>query len=132
MKKILLFLYTFLVVLVLDFFWLKYIAYDFFQHHLGPMLREDIIMLSAFAFYFVFSLGLYIFVILPELETNNISISMAKGAFFGVVCYGSFDFTCYAIFKDFPFAVVLLDIAWGAFIGSVPTGLIVATCKQKL
>ncbi|MEE3003147.1 MAG: DUF2177 family protein [Pseudomonadota bacterium] len=132
MKKFLLFLYTFFVVLFLDVIWLKYIAYEFFQHHLGPMLREDIIMLSGFAFYFVFSLGLFIFVVLPQLESDNMAITLAKGAFFGVVCYGSFDFTCYAIFKDFPFDVVLLDIAWGAFIGSVPAGLVVATSKQKL
>jgi uncharacterized membrane protein len=35
------------------------------------------------------------------------------GAFLGLFAYATFDLTSMALFRDFPLAVVIVDLAWG-------------------
>ena len=45
--------------------------------------------------------------------------SLLFGAFFGFVVYGVYDLTNYAVLKDFPGIMVVVDMAWGATICGV-------------
>jgi uncharacterized membrane protein len=38
------------------------------------------------------------------------------GAAMGFVIYGVYDFTCLAIFKDWPVMMAFIDWAWGTFL----------------
>ncbi|MBT4885232.1 MAG: DUF2177 family protein [Legionellales bacterium] len=127
MNSVVTFIYTFLLVLFIDYVWLSFIAFDFFQNNLGHMMREDIIIPAALAFYFVFTAGLLVFVIFPSQELNSLQQAIIKGGFFGFICYCTFDFTCYAIFKDFPAKIILVDLAWGTFIGAASSAIVVAS-----
>jgi len=127
MNKLISFFYVFLVVLVIDYVWLSFIAYDFFQDNLGHMMREKVFVPAALAFYVVFSAGLLVFVILPSQELGSWLHAAIKGGFLGFICYCTFDFTCYAIFKEFPAKIMLLDITWGAFLGAVSSAIVVAS-----
>lgn len=124
------FILTYITILLLDYLWLGFIAKDFFQQHLGAMLREDIYMLPALGFYTVFAFGVTYFAVQPGYVAGRWQIAALNGAFFGFACYCSFDFTCYAIFTDFPASIIPLDITWGAFIGGFPAALTVY-CMPK-
>jgi uncharacterized membrane protein len=116
---------TYILILLLDYLWLGFIAKGFFQHHLASMLREEVYLLPALGFYTVFALGVAYFAVETGYAAGRWQIAAFNGAFFGFACYCSFDFTCYAVFTDFPAAIIPLDIAWGAFIGGFPAALTV-------
>ena len=42
------------------------------------------------------------------------SLAAVRGALFGVVVYGVYDFTNYSTLRQWPFALTLVDVAWGA------------------
>ena len=130
MKKFVTFIYALIVFLIIDYFWLTVIAYDFFQNHLGHLMRENVIMWSAFAFYVIFIFGLCIFVIFPSIESKSVKKAAILGALFGFVCYSSFDFTSYAIFKGYPLEVVFIVVLWGGLLGSLTSLIVVKTISK--
>lgn len=125
------FMLTYATILLLDYLWLGFIMKDFFQQHLGIMLREEVYILPALGFYTVFALGVFYFAVQAGYNTGRYQVAAIKGAFFGFACYCSFDFTCYAVFTHFPAIIIPLDITWGAFIGGFPAALTVY-CMPKL
>jgi uncharacterized membrane protein len=130
-KKLFVFLYAMLVFLIIDYIWLTMIANEFFQHYLGHMMREQVLMLPAFAFYVIFNFGLCVFVIYPNLPSKNVKMASILGALFGFVCYSSFDFTSYAVFKGYPAEIIAVDILWGAALGALTSAIVVKTFNVK-
>jgi uncharacterized membrane protein len=61
--------------------------------------------------YLLFALSFVVF-ILP-LAHNSLYWAALYGAVLGAVIYGVYDFTCLAIFKDFPITMGLVDWIWG-------------------
>ena len=39
--------------------------------------------------------------------------TLTRGALFGLVVYGVYDFTNYSTLRQWPFALALADVAWG-------------------
>jgi len=122
------FISTLCIVLLFDAIWLLWLAHDFFQVHLGYLMREAVILPSALAFYCLFSIGLMVFVIEPTRQSHSWRYAGVLGSFFGLVCYGSFDLTCYAVFRDYPFIVLVVDMLWGAFLGGVSAASVRYLC----
>lgn len=111
---------TFLVFIAIDFLWLGVIARSFYQNQLGSMLRPDIEWVSAVLFYVLYSVAIVFFAVNPSMNQSSLIKPLLIGAFFGIVAYATYDLTNFATLKDWPLAVVLADIAWGA----VLTGLV--------
>lgn len=42
--------------------------------------------------------------------------ALMLGAFFGLVVYGTYDFTNYSTLRDYPLALAVVDLAWGTVI----------------
>lgn len=64
-------------------------------------------MISAFVVYILLAIGLYVFIVEPGKP-------LWHAALFGLVIYGVFDFTNYAIFKKYDLEVALMDTLWGS------------------
>jgi uncharacterized membrane protein len=60
-----------LVFLTLDMLWLGIFAKGFYQHHLGHLLRPDVIWVAALLFYSIFIVGILVFSVQPGLETQS-------------------------------------------------------------
>ena len=105
---------TVLGFLVIDFVWLTVVAQNFYQKHLGSLLRDDPIVAAAAVFYLLYLVGVLVFVVLPALEAESFVRAVALGALFGLIAYATFDLTCYALFQGFPVIVVAVDLVWGA------------------
>lgn len=101
------------VFFAVDILWIGVIARSFYRKHLGYLLAESPIWPAALLFYFLFVLGILVFVVVPGIE-NGISLStLMRAAFFGLVCYATFDLTCHALFKGWPAVVTVVDMIWG-------------------
>ncbi len=104
---------TLLVFLALDFLWLGLVAKPFYQRHLGHLFAEEVNWAAAFLFYFLFILGMMVFVIHPGIKTGSAMHVLWKGMLYGLVTYATFDLTNLALLKDWPATIVVVDIIWG-------------------
>jgi uncharacterized membrane protein len=121
------------VFLAMDFVWLKNMGPTFYAGQLGPLMRDTPNLAVALGFYLLFVAGLVFFVIHPALQGGSLLNGMLRGAFFGLVTYATYDLTNLATIKGFTAKVAIVDMAWGATLSAVVTGVtLVAVRALKL
>jgi uncharacterized membrane protein len=102
--------------MVLDGVWLGLLMKNFYRDQLAPIVRLADGGIApnwpaAFVVYVLLGTGIALFVI-PRAPT--VPLAAAYGALFGLVVYGVYDFTNYSTLRQWPFVLVLADVAWGA------------------
>ncbi|MDQ5884614.1 MAG: hypothetical protein QG556_954 [Pseudomonadota bacterium] len=107
---------TLLTMMILDGIWLGAIAKSHYYQAYGHILRLENNQLqplwwSALLVYVFLVFGIHFY----GLSYSKISWVSAIGhaALFGLVVYGVYDFTCLAIFKDWPIVMTIVDWLWG-------------------
>ena len=101
------FLATFLVI---DIAFITLFAQQFYADQVGELLREEPKMVSAILFYMVYAGVAVRLIVLP----NNSAIKATiNGALLGLVAYGTYTFTNYAMLEGWTVTVVLVDVTWG-------------------
>lgn len=98
--------------------WLALVANDFYNKQIGSLLKADVNWIAAVAFYLLFIAGIVVFVIIPSIEKKSFKHALFYGAFFGLVCYATYDLTNLAVAKDWPLVVTIVDLIWGSVIAS--------------
>ena len=98
---------------VVDMIWLGYLARDFYQRQLGDLLLERPLYGPAAAFYLVYVVGVVWFAVAPALAGGGWTTALLNGAILGLMCYGTYDMSNLATLKNWPVALVPVDIAWG-------------------
>jgi uncharacterized membrane protein len=74
---------------------------------------------AALATWVVIVTGIQLFV-LPRTPANSPWLNLfIWGAVFGVIVYAVYDLTNYAVMKNWPLTVTLVDIAWGGFLCAI-------------
>lgn len=111
------------VFFVLDILWLGVVARGFYQDQIGHLLRERVNWGAAVAFYLVFLAGVVVFVVLPAIERQSLQHALVYGALFGLVTYAAYDLTNLAVARDWPLAVTVVDMAWGAVLTATVSGV---------
>lgn len=101
------------VFLGLDFVWLGFLAKNAYRSWIGGLMRDELNVSAAVLFYLVYVVGLVIFAIAPALKAGSWQTAALYGALFGFFAYGIYELTNYATLKDWPFAMVVVDMAWG-------------------
>ena len=117
------------VFFAIDMIWLVVVAKNFYQKHIGFLMRPDIKWIAAIIFYLLFILGLVTFVISPAVEKHSWSHALIYGALFGLITYATYDLTNLATLKDWPLLVTIVDLVWGMVLSasvSIVTYLIVS------
>jgi uncharacterized membrane protein len=99
----------------LDLLWLGYLGRSLYEKYLGHHMREQTDWLAAIIFYFIFLAGLVYFVVQPAESAVQ---AIWRGAFFGLVTYGTYELTNRAVIQDWPWPIVLIDILWGMFLSA--------------
>ncbi|HAT1658565.1 TPA: DUF2177 family protein [Legionella pneumophila] len=107
---------AFFIFIVTDMIWLGFIARNLYFDQYQQWLRLSDgqlkpIWWSALLVYLLFALSIVVFV-MPLAETS-LPYAALYGALLGAIIYGIYDFTCLAIFKDFPVGMAFLDWLWG-------------------
>jgi len=109
------------VFLGIDAIWLGVISRGFYDKYLAPFERHFYLP-AAILVYLVLPIGLYFLVL-----TRNISTplqALGWGALYGLVAYGTYDLSNWAVLADWSPVVVVVDILWGMTISGV-TAMIV-------
>lgn len=101
---------------VLDGMWLGWLMSTFYRQQLAPLARLSAeggfapIWSAAVPVYVLLGAGIAVFV---APRAASLGAAAGLGALFGLVVYGVYDLTNYSTLRQWPFAVVVADIAWG-------------------
>lgn len=112
------FIQIYLVVLAaffaIDMVWLGLVAKKFYRQQLGSLMRVGVNWPAAIIFYLLFILGLVFFVVYPAVEKGSWFYALWTGAFFGLICYATYDLTNLATLKNWPLKMTIADLIWGS------------------
>jgi uncharacterized membrane protein len=97
-----------------DMLWLGLLMTGAYQGWIGPLMREQPLLLPAAVFYLLYPVGLVVFAVRPGLEKQDWIHCAALGAFFGLLAYGTYDLSNLATLKGWPWQLTLVDMLWGA------------------
>ncbi|GLK66878.1 DUF2177 family protein [Hansschlegelia plantiphila] len=107
------------VFLAGDFLWLGFVARGFYRAQLGGLMAPQPNIAAAVAFYALYVLGVVYFAIGPAFATGAWSTALLTGLFFGLIAYATYDLTNLATLRDWPAALSVVDMAWGALLTAV-------------
>ena len=124
-RYVVLYLATLIVIVPIDLVFLGLVARGFFAAQVGDMLGE-IRPAPAILFYLLYVVGILIFV--SASATATAQSTLLYGALFGFFCYATFELTSLSLLKHWTWAVVIMDVTWGAFVTAVSSmlGLMIA------
>jgi len=105
------------IFLLIDAFWLGFIAKRFYRKEIGFLLSSNVNWVAAGLFYILFVFGLVFFVIEPAIKSEAWIDALFSGSLFGLVAYATYDLTNLATIEGWPLKVTIIDLIWGAFIG---------------
>ncbi len=106
------------VFLTLDLIWIRFIARNFYRRTIGHLLAENIKAAPVIMFYVCYVGIMCYLVVLPSLQNGGLTQAAIGGALFGIVGYGTYDMTNYALLKNWPLSVTIIDLIWGSFVSS--------------
>ena len=116
-QYIALYVLTVPVFFAIDMTWLGLVAKNFYSSQLGALLGP-IQWPAALVFYFLYIVGILVFVVVPALERGSLQYALVYGALFGFFAYATYDLTNLATLKNWPLAITLADMAWGVVLTS--------------
>lgn len=116
-KKIISFLITFAILFIIDLIVISTLILPIYQDNISSILRTNPSTLSSIIAWFLIALGIVYFV---NPYSKNKKQSFERGAILGLVIYGVYDLTNYAIIQNWTISMTLIDIIWGMILcGSV-------------
>ena len=104
------------IMIAIDMVWLIWVGRGFYMQEIGDILLEKPNLPAALAFYVLYSIGVVVIVIAPELEAQSAMRGLLYGLIFGLVAYGTYDLTNLAVMKGFTTKIALIDMIWGGLI----------------
>lgn len=98
-----------------------------FRQHLGEGLLDGLRLPAASGFYVVYLFGMVWFAGLPGLR-DGVGVGALNGAILGLVAYGTYELTSWAVMRDWHPSMVVADMIWGATVTAVAVtgGVLVA------
>ena len=111
MSLFILYAATTIIFLALDAVMLTLVMKPLFTRHLGDLIRDSPALIPAVIFYLAYTAGLIYLVSWPALKAGTSPILSA--AILGAMAYGTYEFTSYAVMKDWSWQMVATDLTWG-------------------
>jgi len=110
---------TFFVFITIDLIWLGFIARNFYRHQLSKFMAEKVKWIPAFVFYFIYTIGVLLLVVVLASDRSSPFYAVVMGALLGSVSYSTYDLSNMATLKNWPIKVVFADIIWGTALTAV-------------
>ncbi len=114
MQITILYVSTLAIFLILDAVMLSFVMKPLFTRHIGPLLADPMRLGPAAAFYAAYVAGLLYLVSVPALRSDGPVILPAM--IIGAMAYGTYEFTSYAIMRDWHWQLVVTDLTWGTIV----------------
>ncbi len=125
-----LFIISFVAYVALDCLWICYLMKDLYKDKLSPFsdMSEfnifDPRYLAALAVWALIVKGIILFV-LPRSHGSYL-YALVKGAMYGLIVYGAYELTNFAVLPNWPKELVGYDIAWGMALCAIITAFALA------
>jgi uncharacterized membrane protein len=108
------------VFVAADAVWLGVVANGFYRNEMGPLLRMhegnmNPRLAPAVLLYALVVFGLMVFA-LPKAPAGSALAAFGWCALFGLIGYGVYDLTNYAVLEGFSLRVATVDMVWGAVV----------------
>jgi len=129
-----LFVISLVAFIALDCLWIFFLMKDMYKEklavvsHMGGAGILDYKCLAALAVWALIVKGIILFV-LPRTHGSYLC-ALLKGGIYGLIIYGTYELTNYAVLPNWPTEIVGYDIAWGVFICAVVTAFAVWMAKM--
>ena len=112
---------TLVSFIVLDTLWIRLVAVSWYQKAVPHMLlmkdgNVTANIFPAILFYVVVIFSLVWLVVWPE---EKVSRALMNGAVAGLMSYGTYALTCWALFRGFTWQLATADILWGVVLCAV-------------
>lgn len=107
------------VFFAIDLVWLGLVAKNFYAKQIGFLMKSDVNWVAALTFYFLFILGIVLFVVTPSLIQKSWLQALSYGALFGLITYATYDLTNLATIKNWPLVVTVVDLIWGTVLSAL-------------
>lgn len=129
MSYLIVYLATFVLFLIVDFVGLSYFIKPIFSRDIGHIMIEEFRVLPAFLFYAFLIFVVMWFVGWPALDGDkSLWWVFGSAALIGAASYGTFEFTNYAILRDWTPTLVAVDLTWGTVVtGATAAGGVAIT-----
>lgn len=114
MSLVVLILVTGVIFLVLDAVMLSTVIRPLFERHLGDALLDGLRPVPAALFYLLYMGGVVWFAAWPGLRDGAPVAALVNGAVLGLVAYGTYELTSWAVMRAWHPSMVAVDMAWGA------------------
>lgn len=108
--------FTFLVA---DALMLGLVLGPIFRTHLGAGLLDSLRLGPAIGFYLLYMAGLTYFAGLPALRDGAAMPALLNGAILGLIAYGTYELTSWAVMRDWHPQMVVMDMTWGAVVSGL-------------
>ena len=122
MQIIIAWLATGVVFGIADAIFLSQVAQRVYRPLIGEILRPDVGLAAAAAFYVIYVSGLVFFAVAPALEKQSAMTAVISGAVLGFVAYATYDLTNQATMRVWDLRVTLIDMTWGALASAFAAG----------
>lgn len=114
-----------IIMLCLDAIWIYTIAHPAYVNTIGSLLRNQAnlsqtIIIAIICIYALMISGLITFV-LPKVHGLNTLPTLFYSGLYGLIIYGVFAMTNYAILQSWTIELMLLDTIWGFILFSTTT-----------
>lgn len=108
-----------LCFILLDVLWIGFLMNNTYKQKIGSFLRMkngafSPYITSSLLVWILIVIGSYLFV-LPRIINASLGVQFLWGAIYGLVVYGVYDFTNYALLNAWPLSITLIDLGWGMF-----------------
>lgn len=102
-----------LTLLALDALWLGVVARGFYQRELGSLLAVTPNWGAAALFYCLYVFAVLYFAVWPGAEKHSLAYTLEHAAVLGLVAYGTYDLTNWAVLSQWSAKVTAADMLWG-------------------
>ena len=114
------------IFLAIDYLWLGVFMSKFYKNELGKLARLSNgalkpVLWSAVIVYILIPLGVVLFALPKVSQDNPTYTALFWGFMYGVILYGVYDMTNYALVSKWSLRMSIVDILWGGAINSVVT-----------
>jgi len=125
MNRALVLLIMMVAAAALDYIWIGNVMNRFYLDafaSFGRIAEDKFVPLlwAAGIVYLILPTAIYVFVILPA---HSLRQASAKGALFGLLFYGLYDFTNLATIQGWSVTVTFVDVTWGIVICAILSAL---------
>ncbi len=111
------YLTTFITFLIADYIGLSYMLKPLFQRYIGDLMLEQFRVVPALLFYaFLVFVVMWFVGWLALDEDKSLLWVFGSAALIGAASYGTYEFTNYAVMRDWTATMVAVDVTWGTVV----------------